>query len=170
MRALVAARDVVPSPWVIGAGSVRNLVWDHLHGIAATGLPRDIDVAYFEADDLNESTEQLLEAQLREFEPGFPWEVRNQAAVHTWFHERFGYHVAPLASLEDAVASWPETATSIGVSLNADSQLQIIAPLGLDDLFNMKLRRNATRVSDDEFRHRLTSKRILERWPNVTVV
>ena len=45
--------------------------------------------------------------------PDVPWEVTNQAHVHLWFEEHFGHAVPPLSSLSDAVASWPEYATSV---------------------------------------------------------
>ena len=34
MQALAAARDLGLASWCIGAGAVRNRVWDHLHGHA----------------------------------------------------------------------------------------------------------------------------------------
>jgi hypothetical protein len=78
--------------------------------------------------------------------------------------------VEPLESIEDAVASWPETATSVGVRLDRDDQLQIMAPVGLDDLFGMVVRRNPRRVRSEVYRKRIETKKYLERWPNVTIV
>ncbi|WP_228125186.1 nucleotidyltransferase family protein [Candidatus Methylospira mobilis] len=52
--------------------------------------------------------------------------------------------VAPLLSLEEAVASWPEYATSVDLTLEADNSIKIIAPRGLKDLFAMVVRRNAS--------------------------
>lgn len=99
-----------------------------------------------------------------------PWEVTNQAGVHLWFEAYFGYAVAPLTSLEEAVASWPEYATSVGVRLEADDSLTVIAPHGLDDLFDLVVRRNPVRVSVETYRERVAQKRYAERWPKVTVV
>jgi hypothetical protein len=82
----------------------------------------------------------------------------------------FGYAVEPLVSLYDAVASWPETATSVAVTLGADGSLDVIAPLGLEDLFGMVIRRNPRRVSIDVYRERIAEKHYAERWPKVRVV
>jgi hypothetical protein len=45
----------------------------------------------------------------------------------------------------------------------------VIAPLGLEDLFGLRLRRNPRRVTPEIFNQRLASKRISERWPGVTI-
>ena len=57
-----------------------------------------------------------------------------------------------------------------GLRLGHDSNLLVVAPFGLDDLLGLVHRRNPARVSIDEYKRRLTSKRIAERWPRVTVV
>ena len=103
-------------------------------------------------------------------DPRFPWEVTNQAGVHQWFEEHFGHAVEPLRSHEEAVASWPEFATAVGISLGPDNARRVIAPHGLEDLFAMVVRRNPTRVSVETYRQRIAQKRYRERWPHVTVV
>jgi hypothetical protein len=170
MSVLRVAREVAPPEWLIGAGVIRNLVWDHLHRYADRTSARDVDLAYFDAGDLSQDAELTWEARLRELRPDVPWEVKNQAAVHLWYPQRFGYSVPALSSVEDAVQTWPETATALGVRLLQDDELHLIAPFGLTDLFNMVLRRNAERVSLEEYRRRYTSKGIRERWPNVQII
>jgi len=63
-----------------------------------------------------------------------------------------------------------EMATAVAMRLLSDDRLEVIAPFGLTDLFQMILRRNAARVSLDEYRRRYTSKRIAERWPRVQII
>jgi uncharacterized protein len=169
MRALDAASKLSLPSWCIGAGAVRNLVWDHLHGYPFPSPLTDIDLAYFDETELP-SVESHHQAIAKQNYPEFPWEVTNQAHVHLWFQSYFGHPVAPLHSLQDAVASWPEFATSVGVSLRQDGMLEVIAPLGLDDLFAMRIRRNPARVSMDTFRQRTASKRYTDRWPIVVVM
>jgi len=171
-RALVAARSLhLPEwEWCIGAGAVRNAVWDALHGHRVPTPPADIDVAYFDPGDISQEHDDALQRQLALLESDLPWEVTNQAGVHLWFEQVFGHPVEPLGSLEEAVASWPETATSIAVTLTADGELHVIAPLGLSDLFGMVVRRNSRRVSIDTYRKRTAEKRYMERWPRVRVI
>jgi hypothetical protein len=170
MRALVQVRALRLPAWCVGAGAVRNLVWDALHGHATPSALADVDVAWFDADDLTPRRDAALQARLRAAAPETPWEVTNQAAVHLWFEQHFGHAVAPLSSLQEAVASWPEFATAVGLWLDDDDALHVIAPHGLADLFAMVVRRNPARVSVETYRRRVASRRYTQRWPRVTVV
>jgi len=170
MPALEAVRALHLKSWCIGAGAVRNLVWDHLHAFTAPTKLQDVDVAYFDAEDLRPETEQAIQSLLSARRPAIPWEVTNQAAVHLWFESHFGHAVAPLNSLREAVASWPEYATCVGLTLTEDSKIEVIAPYGLNDLFSITVRRNPARVSTETYRRRIAEKRYSERWPGVTVV
>ena len=170
MAALRAVRSLGLPDWCIGAGAVRNLVWDHLHGKTEPSALADIDVAYFDAADLRPERDARLQARLGELLPGRPWEATNQAAVHLWFEAHFGHAVQPLGSLAQAVASWPEYATAVGLRLEADDAITVIAPLGLEDLFACVVRRNPARVSLATYRQRVAQKRYAERWPRVRIV
>jgi uncharacterized protein len=170
MEVLAAVRVVDPPNWVVGAGVIRNLVWDRLHGFAERTPATDVDVAFFDSSDLSRDRDRLLEDELAVALPGVPWEVTNQAGVHLWYQQKFGHPIDPITSIDDAVARWPETATAVAVRLEPDDAVTIVAPCGLDDLFGMVLRRNDRQVSAEYFRSRLVSKRIAERWPQVTVV
>lgn len=80
-----------------------------------------------------------------------------------------GGPVAPLASIADAVGTWPETATAVAVRLRADDGLDICAPLGLDDLLAGVWRRNPRRISVEQSRARLARHRPHERRPGVVI-
>lgn len=170
MDALQAVRSVAPVDACIGSGAVRNAVWDALHAYSSPSFLADVDVAYFDPDDLSEATERRYEQRLRELRPELAWDVKNQAAVHLWFHEVFGHEVEPLRSMEEAIATWPETALAVGVGLQADDTLTITAPLGLDDLFSMVVRRNPKRVSVETYEKRIAEKEYSKRWPGVRIV
>lgn len=168
MQALRAARELGLRDWAIGAGSLRNLVWDALHGHAPDRLPADVDLVFFDPEESRSDAE--LQAQLKLRCPGLPWEVINQARVHEWFEAEFGHAVAPLLSLDDAVASWPEFCTAVAVRLEPDDALTLVSPLGLDDLFACRVRRNPRRVSIETYLQRCQTKRYAERWPQVSVL
>lgn len=170
MAALNAVNRLGLTSWCIGAGAVRNLVWDHLHMKSIPSSLSDVDVAYFDITNTSPERDKELQSLLHAMAPSFPWEVTNQAGVHQWFEGHFGHAVEPLRSLEEAVASWPEYATSVGIVLCDGGALRVIAPHGLDDLFALVVRRNPARVSVETYRHRVASKRYAERWPNVRVV
>ena len=170
MKALSAVRALQLPLWCIGAGVIRNLVWDHLHGYLEPSELADVDIAYFDPTDISTERDHALQAQLSQQCPGVPWEVTNQAGVHLWFESCFGHLVEPLTSIEEAVSTWPETATSVAVRLLPDDGIHVIAPLGLQDLFAMIVRRNPRRVSVETYRKRIAEKRYTQRWPQVRIV
>lgn len=170
MQALAHVRALRLPAWCVGAGAVRNLVWDALHDHAAPSALPDVDVAFFDDADLSRERDHALQRQLVRTSPAVPWEVVNQAGVHLWFEQHFGHAVAPLRSLEEAVASWPEYATAVGLWLDDADALHVIAPHGLANLFAMVVRRNPGRVSVGTYRERVATKRYVQRWPRVRVI
>jgi hypothetical protein len=169
MSALAAAREVDPPDWLIAAGAVRAAVWDSLHGFDERPPPGDVDLLFTDPDDLSERRESQIEAAVAALAPNLAWQARNQAAVHLWYARKFGAEVDPLTSSAAAVATFPETATAVGLRLDRGDRLEIVAPCGLGDLLHLVHRRNPRRVTVDEYRRRLATKRIAERWPRATI-
>lgn len=168
MSALQAARTLNLPSWCIGAGAVRNLVWSHLHTIPPQSS-NDIDLVYFDSSEAPESGPIHLE-KISKIAPEFDWDLTNQAYVHTWYEQQFGYSVPPLNSLEQGISTWPEFATCVGVSLDSEENLKVIAPHGLSDLFSLIIRHNPIRASYEEFTNRHTSKRWKEKWPQLQII
>ena len=161
MKQLRAARTLGLPDWCIAAGFVRNRVWDHLHGICPPRLPADIDVLYYDKADLSKETEQAFEARLDALLPA-PWQVRNQARMHVW--KNLPQH----KSSADSMIYWLETVTAIGVRLEADDSLTVIAPLGTDDLLDLRCRpTDFGRARLDEYEARIANKGWRELWPQV---
>jgi uncharacterized protein len=169
MAALIAARSMGLSSWCIGAGAVRNLVWDHLHGRLPSASIDEIDLVYFDPK-LAREHEQHVRNRLSSICPDCSWDVTNQAHVHQWYEESFGIAVPALRSLEEGIATWPEYATCVGLSLTAKDELQVMAPHGLTDLFALRVRHNPARATADVFAARQSSKRWAERWPRLRIV
>ena len=155
--------------WYIGAGGVAGTVWNHLHGFAPTHGIKDYDIVYFDAEDLSETAEKAVEAQVTELlgVHGAAIDVTNEARVHTWYEQRFGRPLSHYRSVEHAIATWPTTASSIGVRCDGD-EFAVCAPFGLADLFAMVVRANQTLV--DESVYRAKAERWCRAWPQVTVL
>jgi hypothetical protein len=168
VTALKMVRSLGLRSWCIGAGAIRSLVWDKLHGFTSRPALDDVDVVYFDATR-SATGEAELEIKLRTAMPTLRWEVTNQATVHQWFASALGQHVPPLRSLEEGVATWPEYATCVGVYLNPDDSIGIVAPHGLDDLFELRVRHNPVRASAAAYRQRVQSKQFGERWPKLRI-
>jgi len=62
--ALVAVRSLNLSSWCIGAGAVRNLVWDSLHQLEVPSSLSDVDVRYFDASDCSGERDAQLQRRL----------------------------------------------------------------------------------------------------------
>jgi len=162
MEQLRGVRTLGLPDWCIAAGFVRNRVWDHLHGIAPARPPVDIDVLYFDAADVSKEREADYERRLQALLPDAPWQVRNQARMHVW------KGVPQHKDTADAMTHWLETVTAVGVRLEADDRLTVVAPLGTDDLLGLRCRPTAFgRTRRHEYEARIAAKRWRELWPKV---
>ncbi|WP_338844770.1 nucleotidyltransferase family protein [Massilia sp. W12] len=167
MQALRAIRSLnLPDAW-LGAGAIRNRVWDHLHGFS-TPAGGELDVVYFDVEHCGPGFEQMWQARLQAICPGWVWEVTNQAGVHSWRCTPQS-PMPPLRSTLDGVSGWPETATALAVRLDEQAQMHVLAPCGLQDLFDLVLRHNPRQVAYDVFLQRLEQKQFLQRWPMLTI-
>jgi hypothetical protein len=148
------------------AGFVRNRYWDSLYPCVAVSGTSDIDVVYFNSGSVSKSLDLEYESVLCKYMRGVDWQVRNQARMHN-----FGGY-APFTDLSDALTHWSETATAIGVRLSANDEMQVIAPFGLDDLYNHVLRITPVMYANDPagFEGRVKHKQWRMRWPEVKVV
>jgi hypothetical protein len=148
----------------IGAGFVRNAVWDRLHGYAAPTPLDDVDVLYFDPADVAPARDEALERRLAAALPGVPWSVRNQARMH----RRNGD--APYKDTEDAMRHWLESATCVAVRLESGGRLGILAPFGLDDLLALRSGPTASgRAHPVDYCARMQRKDWPARWPRVRV-
>jgi hypothetical protein len=174
MAALRLARDLQLPQWCIAAGAIRNMVWDRIHGVDF--VLGEIDLVYWDEGDCSPERDRALQDQLAQLTPQWGWDVTNQAGVHRWYRDELGCSYPPFESTLAGMASWPETATAVGVSLNEADELLIWAPVlahgesGLDDLFLLRLRHNCARVSRAVFEQRLVQKQFFRRWPRLQLV
>jgi hypothetical protein len=113
MSALEAAGDVNAPDWLIGAGAIRTAVWDRLHGFKEPAELADLDLAFFDRDDLSPARDEAVERALRERSPDTPWDAKNQAAVRLLVSGEARLEVPPLTSTAEGVATkriterWP---------------------------------------------------------------
>ncbi|EIM06295.1 hypothetical protein A1A1_12052 [Planococcus antarcticus DSM 14505] len=123
----------LPDGWIC-AGFVRSKIWDTLHGYGERTTLQDIDVIYYDDKNRDKKMEKQLEKTLISLLPNVPWSVKNEARMHS----RNG--VEPYISSTDAVAKFPETATALGIKLDKQDNLVLIAPHGIKDVINLTVR------------------------------
>jgi uncharacterized protein len=155
--------------WYFGAGGVAQTVWNVLHGFEPAVGIKDYDLVYFDAADLTIETEWEAEAEVddRVGDLGIVVDVKNEARVHLWYEQRFGRHLEPYRSTGEAIATWPTTASSVGVRSD-HGRFVVCAPFGLADLFAMVARANKTIVTRDVYEEKVA--RWATHWPQLRVV
>ena len=83
-------------------------------------------------------------------------------------------HDPPYRDTAHALEHWCETPTPIGVRLTADDRIQMIAPLGLDDLFELIVRPTPFASKHppklQQYRERMARKNWPGIWPRIRVL
>jgi uncharacterized protein len=167
---LAAARELELPQWRIVAGCLYQTVWNVLTNKSARTGIKDYDLIYFDDSDLSwEAEDQVVRrvgARINDLPA--PVEVRNQARVHLWFKQRFGADYPSLRSADESLTRYSSIVHAVGVRLEADGRLDIIAPFGFDDLFGMVIRPN--RVMDNQVSYEAKAARAKAIWSEVVVV
>lgn len=149
--------------WIC-AGLIRNKVWDLLADV--TTPINDIDVIYFDSSDTSWAAEKSLEKKLQILRPNRPWSVKNQARMH----QKNDFD--PFNSSYDGIAHFPETPTAVAARIYK-GELEIMAPYGLDDLFEMKVKPTPFYQKDSGYYsvyvERMTNKKWDEIWRNLMI-
>ena len=152
------------------AGAIYNLVWNRLTGRPDLNGINDIDVFYFDGSDISYEAEDVVIKRLdRRFASlPLPVQVRNQARVHLWFPQKFGVAFEPLTSSGEMLGRYASKTHSVGVRLEADDTLSIVAPFGLDDIFSFRIVPNPVLMNKPA--HEAKGARAKGVWPELTVV
>lgn len=165
MKCLQVARSVDLPDWYLGAGFLRNAIWDYLHEKAVMTPLNDVDLVYLDAQDRDIiATESLVARRLADLCPEVEWEVRNQARMHLRHNHQ------PYESTTQALSNWVEIPTCVGVRLNHNDELELTAPFGLEHNWSLEVRINPDDPRPEVFRERIRSKGWLEVWPGLKII
>jgi hypothetical protein len=155
--------------WFVFSGAVYQRVLNHLTGRDPDYGIKDYDLAYFEASDLSYDAEDVVIRKVAAaFAPPLSSmvETRNQARVHLWFEGKFGEPYAPLSCSADALERFVSPSFAVGVRVETDKKLTIVAPFGLDDLFALRMAPNPNRRTNGFAR---AAASLTARWPELKV-
>jgi hypothetical protein len=166
---LARAPQLGLASWYLGAGAVTETVWNLQHGFQPSHAIKDYDLVYFDSGDLSVDAERAVQEHANQLlgDLGVAVDVTNQARVHLWYAERFGRSIPPYGSVEQAIATWPTTASSVGLT-DGPAGFAVCAPFGLSDLFAMVVRPNKAIVSEAVYRAK--ADRWARLWPKLTVL
>jgi len=170
MQVLRTARDLDLPDAMVFSGAVYQPVWNHLTGRDPDYGIKDYDLAYFDASDVSyEAEDVVIKRVAAAFAPPLRdmVEVRNQARVHLWFVGKFGEPYAPLSRTAEALERFVSPLFAVGVRLEPDDRLTIVAPFGLEDLFALRMRPNPSRRTNGFAR---TAASARARWPELTIL
>jgi uncharacterized protein len=153
--------------WCICAGFVRSKIWDTIHGFKERTELEDIDVIFHDERFVDESMEKELEATLTQARKGIPWSVKNQARMH------LVNKIPPYESSYDAISKFPETSTALGVTIDPNGKLRLIAPCGIHDATALIVKPTPYFKSSKQlmniYKYRLETKNWKSIWPGLKV-
>jgi uncharacterized protein len=158
----------LPDSWLV-AGCIAQTIWNSSFGQPAEFGLKDVDLIYFDEEDLSLEAEIGHERRLGDLFRGLSikLDVKNQARVHLWYKDHFGYAIKPYLSSADAIATFPTTATAVGVR-RIRGELECCAPFGLDDLFGLVVRPNKTQITRAIYEAKVERWRSI--WPSLTIL
>lgn len=167
MQVLQIAHDAGLPDWRLVAGSIYGTVWNALTANTPDHGIKDYDICYYDPDTSWEAEDAWIKAVAAITPPDLlPLiEVRNQARVHIWFSDKFGGDYAPLATTDEALQRYLCFSDAVAVRLEADDNISVAAPFGLDDVFTMTMRPNPGRGTTSNRAAKVAS--IQARWPQV---
>lgn len=161
--------DIGIKEYYIGAGCISQTVWNYQTGKNLYYGIEDVDFVYYDNSDLSYVAEdkiiKLVTAALKSCK--FKLDIKNQARVHIWYKERFGRSIEPYSSVEEAIGTWPSTASAIGVRLE-NNVLKVFAPFGLNDLFGLILRANKVKITEETYI--LKTEKWKSKWAELNVI
>ncbi len=158
----------LPDAWLV-ASCIAQTIWNLACGQPAELGIKDVDLIYFDDQDLSLAAEASHERRIRDLfrHLAIKLDVKNEARVHLWYQARFGYAIERYLSSADAIATFPTTATAVGVS-RIDGAFECCAPFGLDDLFGLVVRPNKRPITRAIYEAKTERWRSI--WPSPTIL
>lgn len=149
--------------WLV-AGCLFQTVWNLRSGHAPEAHIKDYDLFYFDAGDLSAEGEAAVQARAAALFADLPItvEAKNQARVHLWYEEWFGYPYTALASARDGIGRFLVPCTCVGLQPGTGGPL-LHAPYGLEELYAGILRPNPACPHLPLFEAKALSYQ--QRWP-----
>ena len=97
----------LPDAWLV-AGCLFQTVWNLQDGRAPTAGIKDYDLFYFDGGDLSPEAELAVQQRVHACyqELGITIEAKNQARVHTWYSEWFGFPYPALRNSRTALIAF----------------------------------------------------------------
>ncbi|OGZ01887.1 MAG: hypothetical protein A3G64_00930 [Candidatus Liptonbacteria bacterium RIFCSPLOWO2_12_FULL_60_15] len=153
----------------LAAGCISQTVWNTLHGFSSDFGIKDYDLVYYDPSDISYEGEDSYIREGKRLFADVPAviEIKNQARVHLWFEQKFGFKIPPYQSVEDAISSWSTTATCVGVR-RINNKFEVFAPYGLDSVFEMTVKPVQSLFTQKMYENKVN--RWMNLWPKLKVM
>ncbi|MFI8617400.1 nucleotidyltransferase family protein [Acidovorax sp. NPDC077693] len=134
----------LPDAWLV-AGCLFQTVWNLRSGWAPTAHIKDYDLFYFDAADVSQAAEHAVQGRVAALFADLPItvEAKNQARVHLWYEQWFGFPYDALQSARNGIERFLVPCTCVGLQPGAAAGAPTLyAPYGLAELYAGTLRPN----------------------------
>ncbi|MDD2181206.1 MAG: nucleotidyltransferase family protein [Bacilli bacterium] len=154
--------------YYVGAGSINQTVFNYYHDFDLDYGIKDFDIVYFDEDTSYEKEDKVIRNISSLIENiNIEVDIKNEARVHLWYKDKFGFDIKPYTSVEEAIRKWGTTVTCIGVRLEND-KLVVFAPYGLNDVFGLIIR--PIKENFNKYHYDIKVERWLNTWPKLKVI
>ncbi|ETA74442.1 nucleotidyltransferase family protein [Ligilactobacillus equi] len=148
------------------AGWVRNLVWNNLNQLEPTYLQDNLDI-YYKKNSETAEEHQILTTKLNTHHAKYLWDLHNLASPRPHYSK-----IPQGDSIQEVLTKFPETCSAVGIRLQTNGQFEILAPYGLADLFELKVKPTPVFLATNSmtaFNERIKRKRWTQRWPKLKI-
>lgn len=169
MQVIDKVTELQLETYYIGAGCIVQSVWNELTDRPINYGISDIDLIYFNNRDISfEAENEVIKKGHELFSKiTLKVDIKNQARVHEWYQNRFGIEIKPYQTIEEAIDTWPSTATALGVRKENKNNWRIYAPFGLKDVFDLTIRANKKLVTEEIYMNKANKWK--EKWPELSI-
>lgn len=154
--------------YYVAAGCINQTIFNYYHDFDLDYGIKDIDIVYFDDDLSYEAEDKIIKDIKLLFEDDLlDIDIKNQARVHLWYEDKFGFKIKPYTSVEDAISKWGSTVTCIGVRMEGN-EIIVYSAYGLDDLFNLTIRPVKEQFTKEQYK--IKTKKWQDTWPLLKVI
>ncbi|MFA6587754.1 MAG: nucleotidyltransferase family protein [Patescibacteria group bacterium] len=167
---LAHAQELNMPDWYLGAGCISQTIWNIKSGFDPENGIKDYDLVYYDATDTSYEAEDKYIQKGKVLFKEIPVlvEIVNEARVYLWYEKHFGKSIEQYKSVEEAISTWPTTATCVGIKKDTAGKIQVYSPFDFDDLFNMVVRPNKPLITKKIYEDKV--KGWVKVWPKLKVI
>lgn len=129
--------------YYIASGSIFQTVWNYYDGKTLDYAMKDIDVIYYDKNNLTKESEEGLENKVtsyfRKIGINYKFDIHNEARMHLWKKVNENKDIDQYENSEDAIDQLIATVQAVGVTKD-NGEIRIYAPYGLSDIFSKTIR------------------------------